>query len=126
MDNVPWINPVSAKTRRIAEEYARRSGGKTFDTNSGYAYETVRIMADALERAKSTDPDALVEAIRATNLPDPIMVAGGPIRFNEVGDNASASSAMVQVLDQKPVVVHPAGVAEAKVVFPAPKFHERG
>jgi branched-chain amino acid transport system substrate-binding protein len=125
LDNVPWINPVSAKTRRIAEEYQKRSGGKTFDTNSGYSYEAILVMADVLERARSTDPEALVEAIRAANLVDPIMVSAGPIRFNEVGDNAGASTAMVQVLGQRPVVVHPAESAEAKIVFPAPKLWDR-
>lgn len=126
MDPVPWINPVSPKTRRIAEEYAKRSGGKIFDTNAGYPYEAVLVMADVLERARSTDPEALVEAIRTTNLRYPIMVSSGPIRFNEIGDSATASSAMVQILGQKPLVVHPKEFAEAKVVFPAPKFWERG
>jgi branched-chain amino acid transport system substrate-binding protein len=126
MDNVPWDNPLSAKTRKIAEEYAKRSGGKTFDTNSGYAYEAITIMADVLERARSTDPDALVEALRTTNMKDPIMVAAGPVQFNEVGDNANASTAMIQILGQKPLVVHPKTYAEAKLVFPAPKFWERG
>ncbi|MBI2468976.1 MAG: ABC transporter substrate-binding protein [Candidatus Rokubacteria bacterium] len=126
MDNVPWVNPVSPKTRKIAEEYARRSGGKIFDTNSGYSYEAITIIADVLERARSTDPDAVVEAIRATSMPDPVMVAAGPVRFNEVGDNANASTAMIQILGQKPLVVHPKESAEAKLVFPAPKFWERG
>jgi branched-chain amino acid transport system substrate-binding protein len=126
MDNVPWINPLSPKTRRIAEEYARRSGGRIFDTNSGYSYEAILIIADVLGRARSTDPDAIVEAIRATSMADPIMVAAGPVRFNEVGDNANASTAMIQILGQKPLVVHPRESAEAKLVFPAPKFWERG
>ena len=126
MDAVPWIDPASPRTRRIAEEYAKRSGGKIFDTNSGYPYQGILVIADVLERARSTDPDALVEAIRTTNLKDPIMVSSGPIRFNEVGDNAGGSSAMIQILGQKPLVVHPKESAEAKLVFPAPKFWERG
>ncbi len=126
LDNVPWINPVSPKTRRIAEEYAKRSGGKIFDTNSGYSYEAILIIADVLERARSTEPDAIVEAIRTTDMPDPIMVAAGPVRFNDVGDNANASTAMIQILGQRPLVVHPKESAEAKLVFPAPKFWERG
>mgnify|MGYP001586706745 FL=1 len=121
---MPWVNP--ARTRKIAEEYARRSGGKIFDTNSGYSYEAILIIADVLERARSVDPDAIVEAIRTTNMRDPIMVAAGPVRFNEVGDNANASTAMIQILGQRPLIVHPKESAEAKLVFPAPKFWERG
>src|SRR5438093_2881716 len=35
MDNVPsWPNFKKARTQAVAEEYRKRSGGKTFDTNS--------------------------------------------------------------------------------------------
>jgi branched-chain amino acid transport system substrate-binding protein len=121
MDCVPWPNFKNPRTRQVAEEYARRSGGKTFDTNSGYSYEAILIIADVLERARSTDPDAIVEAIRKTNLKDPLMVAAGPIVFNEIGDNPNASTAMIQILGQKPVVVWPREAAEQKYVFPRPK-----
>ncbi len=121
MDCVPWPNFRNPRTRQVAEEYARRSGGKTFDTNSGYSYEAILIVADVLERARSTDPEAIVEAIRKTNIKDPLMVAAGPIVFNEVGDNPNASTAMIQILGQKPVVVWPREAAEQKYVFPRPR-----
>jgi branched-chain amino acid transport system substrate-binding protein len=126
MDSVPWPNPVSPKGKRVAEEFARRSGGKTLDTSSGCPYDAITVLADVLERAKSTDPDAIVDALKKTNYPDPIMVSSGPVRFNEVGDNPNASAAMIQILKGKASVVHPKEVAEDKVVFPAPKFWERG
>jgi branched-chain amino acid transport system substrate-binding protein len=121
MDNVPWPNFRSPRTLKIAEEYAKRSGGKTFDTNSGYSYEAILIMADVLERAKSTDPDAIVDAIKKTNYKDPIMVAAGPVVFNEVGDNANASTAMIQIREQKPQVVWPRDAAQTRYVFPVKK-----
>ncbi|MEK6665039.1 MAG: ABC transporter substrate-binding protein [candidate division NC10 bacterium] len=121
MDCVPWPNYKNPRTQKVAEEYAKRSGGKNFDTNSGYSYEAILVMADVLERAKSTDPDAIVDAIKKTNLKDPLMVSGGPIVFNEVGDNPNASTAMVQILGQKPVVVWPKDAAAQKFVLPRPK-----
>jgi branched-chain amino acid transport system substrate-binding protein len=125
MDSVPWPNPVSPKAKRVAEEFVRRSGGKALDTNSGYPYEAIMVLADVLERARSTDPDAIVEAIKKTNYRDPIMVSSGPVLFNDVGDNPNASTAMIQILKGKAPVVHPKEVAEDKMVFPAPKFWER-
>jgi branched-chain amino acid transport system substrate-binding protein len=125
MDSVPWPNPVSPKAKRVATEYAKRSGGKTLDTNSGYPYEAITVFADVLERAKSTDPDAIVDAIKRTNYAEPMMVSSGAVRFNDVGDSIGASCAMVQILKGKAPVVHPKEVAEDKVVFPAPKFWER-
>ncbi len=121
MDNVPWPNFKNPRTNRVAEEYAKRSNGKIFDTNSGYSYEAILIMADVLERAKSTEPEARVDAIKKTSFKDNLMVAVGPVVFNEVGDNPNASTAMIQILGQKPVVVWPRDAAAQKFVFPKPK-----
>ena len=126
MDNVPWVNPVSPRAKRVAEEFTKRSGGKVLDTNSGCSYDAIVVLADVLERAKSTDADAIVDAIKKTNFTDPIMISAGPVKFNDVGDNIGASCAMIQILKGKAAVVHPKEVAEDKVVFPAPKYWERG
>ena len=50
-----------------------------------------------------------------------LAVAAGPIAFNETGDNRNASTAMIQILGQKPVVVWPKDAAEQKLVLPRPK-----
>jgi branched-chain amino acid transport system substrate-binding protein len=121
LDNVPWPNFKNPRTVKIAEEYSRRSGGKSFDTNSGYSYEAVLVMADVFERAKTTEADLLVDAIKKTRFADPIMVSGGPVIFNEFGDNANASTAMIQIREQKPQVVWPKDAAQTKYVFPVKK-----
>src|SRR5262249_30153443 len=63
MASVPWPNFKLPKTQTLAAEYLRRSGGKTFDTNSGYSYDAMTLIADVLERAKSIDSEAVVAAI---------------------------------------------------------------
>jgi branched-chain amino acid transport system substrate-binding protein len=119
--SVPWPNFKLPKTQTLAGEYQKRSGGKTFDTNSGYSYDAMMLMADVLERARSTDPDAVVAAIKATNYTAGLMQYGGPIVFNDVGDNANAIPTMIQVLGQKPVAVWPKEAALQKLVFPRPR-----
>jgi branched-chain amino acid transport system substrate-binding protein len=121
LDSVPWPDFRNPRTQRVAEEYARRSGGKTLDTNSGYPYDGMHIVADALERARSTDPEAVVQALRQTRLTNLVMLQGGPATFNEVGDNPSAVPVMIQVLNQKAVAVWPRDLAAAQLVFPRPK-----
>ena len=74
-----------------------------------------------LERARTTDSDALVDAIKKTNFTDPFMVSSGPIRFSETGENVNATTAMIQILKNKPLVVWPKEGAQAQVVFPRPK-----
>ena len=121
LTSVPWANFKNPRTAAVAEEYKKRSGGKTFDTNSGYSYDAVFIIADTLERAKSTDPDAIVEALRKTNLTTGLMQYGGPIVFNELGDNPNAIPTMIQILGGKPVAVWPREAALQKFVFPRSK-----
>jgi len=121
LDSVPWPDFRNARTQKVAEEYARRSNGKTFDTNSGYPYDGMHIVADALERAKSTEPEAVVEALRQTRLTNLAMLQAGPVMFNETGDNPNAVPVMIQVLGQKAVAVWPRDLAAGKLVFPRPR-----
>jgi branched-chain amino acid transport system substrate-binding protein len=121
MSSLPWANFKNPRTQAVAAEYLKRSNGKTFDTNSGYSYDGMMLVADVLERAKSTEPDAIVEAIRKTNWSGGLMQYAGPVVFNEVGDNPNAVTTMIQILGGKPVAVWPKEAAVQKFVFPRPK-----
>jgi len=122
LTSVPWANFKNPRTAAVAEEYRKRSNGKTFDTNSGYSYDAVLLIADTLERAaRLDDPEAIVAALRATSYTGGLMQYGGPIVFNELGDNPNAIPTMIQILGQKPVAVWPKEAAVQKLVFPRPK-----
>ena len=121
MDCTVYANYRKPETQKIATEYAKRSGGRHFDASGAYAYEAIQVIADVLERAASTDPDAVVAAIRKTSFAGGVTVSTGPVVFNEVGDNPNASTAMLQILGQAPRVVWPRDVAEQKFVFPRPR-----
>ena len=122
LTSVPWANFKNSRTKAVAEEYRKRSSGKTFDTNSGYSYDAIFVIADTLERAaKLDDPDAIVEALRKTGFTGGLMQYGGPVIFNELGDNPNAIPTMIQILKQRPVAVWPPEAAVEKFVFPRPK-----
>jgi branched-chain amino acid transport system substrate-binding protein len=118
---VPWPDFKNPRARRVAEEFGKRTGGKTFDTNSVFSYDGIHLLADVLERAKSTDPDAIVEAVRKTSWSGGLMQYAGPVIFNELGDNPNAVTTMIQILGGKPVAVWPREAAVQKFVFPRPK-----
>jgi branched-chain amino acid transport system substrate-binding protein len=121
MSSLPWANFKNPRTQAVAAEYLKRSNGKTFDTNSGYSYDGMMLIADVLERAKSTDPDVIVEALRKSNWSGGLMQYAGPVIFNELGDNPNAITTMIQILGGKPVAVWPKEAAVQKFVFPRPK-----
>lgn len=123
MDAPPWYNPKSPVHGRVEATF-RKAYNRGVDTNSGYSYEGILVAADALERAKSVDAGGIVAALKTTNIKDHLM-AGGPITFNEQGQNVNASTSLIQVQKRRPVVVLPDAEAEAKPVFPVPGWDER-
>ena len=118
----PWANFRNPRTNQVADEYKKRSNGKTFDTNSGYSYDAILVIADVLERAATLDdPDAIVDALKKTRYTGGLMQYAGPIHFNELGDNPNAVTTMTQILGQKAVAVWPKEAALQKFVFPRPR-----
>lgn len=129
MVNVPWINPKSAVYQRANEAF-EKAYGKYLDTNTGYAYTGVLVIADILERAGSTDPEKILAATRETNFTEHPVI-GGPVKFDEKGDNTGAMTALIQIQEGKDPndrlkVVLPKEYAQSdKIVFPAPQLWER-
>jgi branched-chain amino acid transport system substrate-binding protein len=124
IDNPPWYNPKGALTGIVEEAFSKRNPGEKFvyhGLNVGYTFEAIMIAADAFKRAGSTDPKALADAIRATDIEKRVML-GGPIKFNPKGQVDGNQSACVQILDGTPRVVLPEYAAEAKPVFPWPEY----
>ncbi len=121
MTSTPWANFKNRRPWRWPTSTQKRSARQTFDANSGYSYDGILLIADVLERAKSTNPDVVVGALKASNYAGGLMQYGGPIVFNEIGDNPNAITTMIQILGGKPVAVWPKEAALQKFVFPRPK-----
>ena len=124
ISNVPWYNP-NAKLTKVVERAFKKQNPKDdlvfHGLNAGFTFEAILIAADAFKRAKSTDPKALADAIRQTNITEKMML-GGPIKFNAKGQVEGIGSACVQNLNLRPTVVLPKDAATARPIFPAPYY----
>ncbi|HXZ02364.1 MAG TPA: ABC transporter substrate-binding protein [Stellaceae bacterium] len=120
-----WMDPKQALTKTLEAAFYKDFPDQSFDLNIGFSFEAVMIAADAYKRAGSSRPDALVEALRATDLAKRVMV-GGPIRFNEKGQNVDTGMAVLQIRNEKPTVVLPESNAELAPIFPVPGWTQRG
>ncbi|MFW6104812.1 MAG: ABC transporter substrate-binding protein [Candidatus Bipolaricaulota bacterium] len=114
--------PILRKTNEIYKEFS--PGGVGFDGVMMEIFEVPFVLADALERAGTTDPEKLTEAIRETDIETDLNVGGG-IKFNDKGQNILAKSAIVQVQDGEYVTVLPLKVAQAEIVWPMLSWSKR-
>lgn len=128
ISNVPWYNPNAALTKRIDAQFHKQFPQEKLmfhALNVGFTFEAMMIAADAFKRAGSADGTALVNALRQTNITDHMMV-GGPISFNEKGQNTKIASACIQNRNGQPTVVLPQVAAQMAPVFPVPGWTQRG
>ena len=127
MFNLPWANPKSSITQALEASFKVANPANRFvvdSFNAGFTFEALMIAADAFKRAGTTSGPELMKAVKETKLEQHVMI-GGPIQFDEKGQNANIGSAVVQNQKQTPVGVYPSSVAAADPVLPAPGWQNR-
>jgi branched-chain amino acid transport system substrate-binding protein len=115
-----WHNPQSPRAKAVLDAYQKRFNAP-MASHGVMAYANLYVVKDALERAGSSDRDKLRDALAKTNLGDHILPQDA-IKFDASGENANATPALLQVQNGRPVAVGPARFAEAKPVYPVPKW----
>jgi branched-chain amino acid transport system substrate-binding protein len=124
MTSVPWYDPTKDITQQAIAAFSEMYPDERFELNVGFSYEAVQIAADAISRAGTADPGAIHEALAATKIDEHIMY-GGPIEFDEKGQNPNIGGALLQNQGGEPVVIGPSEIAVAEAVFPMTPFSER-
>src|SRR5689334_7812571 len=122
---VPWYDPNKPLSKKLDEALAKAHPGVNLNTNQVYTFEALLIAADAFKRARSTDPKALADAIRQTNITDNVSPGPG-IQFNEKGQNDKLKDSAIQNRGGKLVTVAPKTAANAKAEFPMTPYDKRG
>jgi branched-chain amino acid transport system substrate-binding protein len=122
---VPWYDPNKKMSKALEAALAKAHPGVNLNTNQIYTFEALLVAADAYKRAGSTDPKALADAIRKTNITDNVSPGPG-IMFNEKGQNDKLRNSAIQNRGGKLVTVAPKGATNAKVEWPAPSYTKRG
>jgi branched-chain amino acid transport system substrate-binding protein len=109
-----WFNP---KDKRALELRKRTEAKGLFYSYEVFnTYTAVRLLADALERAKSADRAAITDALASSTFSDHFMPYG-PTRF-ENGQNTGAQPLMTQVIKGDIRVIVPREYREAEPIFP--------
>jgi branched-chain amino acid transport system substrate-binding protein len=115
------VKPVAAN---INKEFKKRSGVDFMGT-SARAFTGMQAWAYVLNKAGSTDPEAIRQAAEAIEIPGKeLIVPWKGINFEDEGgetnQNTWSSGLIVQYQNVEPEIIYPVDVATAKFLYPWP------
>jgi len=125
MSFVPWYDPNKKMSKQLEAALTKAHPNVNLNTNHVYTFEALLVAADAYKRAGSTDPKALADAIRKTNITDNVSPGPG-IQFNEKGQNDKLKNSGIQNRGGKLVTLAPKAAANAKPEWPMKPYDKRG
>ena len=116
MDCNHWHDP--RKPEALDVRKTAEAAGKAWTYNIPLNYSCVKLLADAIERAGSTDKAKITQALTASAFTGHIMPYG-PTHFDN-GQNTGASPVNTQVQNNDIKVIFPTEFADAKAIYPYP------
>lgn len=118
-ENKPIIGQVN---EMFNEQYDRDLEGAT-----SRSFTALLVLADAINRACSTEAEAIRQALVETDIPgDQIIMPWDGVRFDpETGQNELGTGVMVQAFDGEYYTVWPFELASRDLVWPYPAWDER-
>jgi branched-chain amino acid transport system substrate-binding protein len=128
MSRAPFNTDLIAK-RPVATAlnalYVKRHGKELYDFPAR-SFTGFMTLLDAINRAGSTDPEAIRKALVATNIPgDQLIMTWEGIKFDETGQNTLVKAIMIQLQGGKFYTVWPWDSATKDVLYPIPAWKDR-
>jgi branched-chain amino acid transport system substrate-binding protein len=114
-----WAVGKPGSPSYIINQLYKAKTGENLDDTSGRIMEGFFVLADAINRAGSTKPEAIQAALKATDLkPAQLMMGYRGVKFDASGQNTLASSYLIQLQGKSYKAVWPAANATAKLELP--------
>jgi branched-chain amino acid transport system substrate-binding protein len=122
----PDIGQRKPAARVIAETFQNRFG-QPMTEDSARSFTAFLVLADAINRAGSTDPEAIRRALLATDMPgEQTIMPWKGVKFDEkTHQNIYAQSVNIQLIGGQYYTVWPFDLATREVVWPMPKWSQR-
>jgi branched-chain amino acid transport system substrate-binding protein len=119
MNRSAWdMGQPPSTTYKINEMYKAKTG-RDLDDTSGRNMQGFLTLAEAINRAGSTDPEKIRLALSKTDLrPEQLMMGYNGVKFDDTGQNVLASTYLIQLKDKQYQLVWPANAAAAKLDWP--------
>ena len=115
-------NPVA---KAFNGGYKARSGKDMYDLPAR-AFTGLVTLLDAVNRAGSTEPEAIRAALAKTDIkPGDLLMPWTGVRFDETGQNTGVRAIIMQLQGGKYYTVWPFEMATRDVIYPIPRWSER-
>jgi branched-chain amino acid transport system substrate-binding protein len=103
----------------IINQMFKAKYGRDLDDTSARWMQGFLVLAEAINRAGSTDPAKIQAALQATDLkPDQLMIGYRGVKFDDTGQNTLSATYLIQLQGKQYVSVWPEDRATAKLVWP--------
>jgi branched-chain amino acid transport system substrate-binding protein len=109
-----WFNPRDKRSLELKKRVEAQ--GQFFSYEVFMTYTAMTLLADAIERAKSTDRSAIIDALNKSTFSNHIMPYGATQFVN--GQNMGAQPLMTQVVKGDIKVIVPRDYREVEPIFP--------
>ena len=112
------IGQPGSTTEKLNELFKAKTG-RNLDDTTARGMQGFFVLADAINRAGSTDPEKITSALAATDLkPAQLLMGYQGVKFDPKGQNTLASTLLIQLQGEQYVAVWPNDKAAAKLQLP--------
>jgi branched-chain amino acid transport system substrate-binding protein len=103
----------------IVNQLFKAKYGRDLDDTSARWMQGFFVLADAINRAGSTEPDKIQAALQVTDLkPDQLIMGYNGVKFDSTGQNTLASTFLIQLQGKQYVSIWPTNLATGKLELP--------
>lgn len=124
MSRAPFTMDIVEKrsvAKAVADLYMKRAGKELY-SQPALAFSGMVTLLDAINRAGSTNPEAIRKALQATDIPgDQLIMAWDNVRFDETGQNTGVRAIIMQLQGGKYYTVYPFEAATKDIIYPLAK-----
>jgi branched-chain amino acid transport system substrate-binding protein len=114
-----WDTGKPGSTTAKIDEMFKAKTGHVLDDTSARNMQAFFVLADAINRAGSTAPEAIQKALQQTDLkPEQLMMGYKGVKFDETGQNTEAATYLIQLQGKDYLAVWPEKSATAKLIYP--------
>lgn len=123
-----WALDLAKRKPMIAKvnEIYKKRFGRDMNGNSARSFTGFLVLADAINRAGSTEPAAIQKALRETNLPaDQLLMPWTGVKFDEKGQNIGVRAILQQLQGGSYYTIYPFDLALKEPIYPVPAWSQR-